>query len=212
MERARAHRSEREHGRHSEGLELSVRQHCRHRRGAPQRRLGRGGHHRTQATHRVGILRPHGKPQMLVQCFDSIFIAKFMQVRVWDINPILANLNWIRRKNFVLFLLRSGFLPSSRDRCRESGVPTVDGGEDDLKNSNGSPGDPEVIVNNFSVECKIFSGVTDYDGSNSSIVLHSGNSEDEKEKEKMLNWKVLFRIQSKVFEDNSLCRILASYL
>ena len=81
-----------------------------------------------------------------------------------------------------------------------------------MKNSNGSPGDPEVAVNNFSVECKIFSGVTDHDESNSSIVLHSGNSEDEKEKEKMLNWKVLFRIQSKVFEDNSLCRILASYL
>lgn len=126
---------------------------------------------------------------------------------MWDINPIIANLNWIRRKNFVLFLLCSGFLPSSRDNDTVINGPPAEGEDEDLKSSNGIYGDPETMTI-FNIEKGSYSGVVSTN-SNSIVCV---NSEDQKEKEKILNYQVLFRLQSKVFEDNSLCRILASYI
>ena len=133
-----------------------------------------------------------------------------MQVRVWDINPVIANLNWIRRKNFVLFLLRSGFLPSSQDSDKITFGPAVEGGEEDLKSSIDIDGDLETVTD-FNIEKETYSVVEEIN-SNSNVIVCNIEEEKEKEKEKILNCRVLFRLQSKVFEDNSLCRILASYL
>ena len=101
---------------------------------------------------------------------------------MWDINPVIANLNWIRRKNFVLFLLRSGFLPSSRDSNRITCGPAAEGEEEDLKSSNSIDGDLETTAD-FYVEKETYSEVEATNTDSNIIVC---NIEDEKEKEKIL--------------------------
>jgi hypothetical protein len=86
----------------------------------------------------------------------------------------------------------------------------VEGGEEDLKSSIDIDGDLETVTD-FNIEKETYSVVEEIN-SNSNVIVCNIEEEKEKEKEKILNCRVLFRLQSKVFEDNSLCRILASYL
>jgi WD40 repeat protein len=124
-------------------------------------------------------------------------------IRVWDINPVLADINWRNRKSFCLFLRYSGFLPDPIT----TETTSISQASQSLSN---------LSINSNSLQIKLDGqAILRSEESNKIHVVHTNKITKNQNKKSHIFLKLcigpLLSV-TKVYQNNSLCRQIASFL
>ena len=133
---------------------------------------------------------------------------------MWDINPILAELNYARRKNFLLFLSKAGFLPASR-QVKVTAISDNNSNNIISSSSNSNSNNDNDNDTNDENNCNNNEEATasaDNELSPDVQGQYMGSQQQLQQPQEQQSQPPHLRVVARVLENNALCRIVASYL